>query len=92
MDGLLARKRRLKLVLRAADIYLLVVVAANYCGTNGDRAEWDEWQGPPSFVTLFCTTNRLALPNPRYLVVPCLGLPSRVNSNLQLGQIFEFWI
>ena len=38
-----------------------------------------------------CTTNRLALPSPRYLVVPCLGLP-RVNSNFQLGQILEFWI
>ena len=38
-----------------------------------------------------CTTNRLARPSPRYLAMPCLGLP-RVNSNAQLGQIFEFWI
>ena len=37
------------------------------------------------------TTNRLALPSPRCLAVPCLGLP-RVNSKFQLGQIFEFWI
>ena len=36
-------------------------------------------RGTLSGYALF-TANRLALPSPRYLVVPCLGLP-RVNSN-----------
>ena len=35
------------------------------------------------------TANRLAPPSPRHQALTCLGLP-RVNSNVQLGQIFEF--